>query len=199
MAVLRRFFCLELEIAAIVIGIVSLLLSFASMALASSENYVSPKPYPIVYGFIDLLASGSLIFGTIKRNRYLLLPWLVMQFIDCFIFTLIIIGGIIIATREQMQKNVTVDMADKTDEWNPQFIDTIDQNNPELNMNMIIIVLIGCCALYALCIYMMMAVASLYSRFRNENQENIVMFVRHESSPPYNFESYQSQAKSQFK
>lgn len=100
MALLRKFFCFELLTTGLIVGWLGIVESFTSVVsgfimVENIDVYINPKYFPdtdpelvrrmvinmlganIALNMIDLLASGMLVAGTVKRNRLYLLPWLI--------------------------------------------------------------------------------------------------------------------------
>lgn len=155
MAVQRRFFCLELETATLIIGFVAFLWFLVSTMAAFNDRYASP-----VLPFICLLASGSLIHGTVKRNQYFLLPWLIINFAVCVIVAAIIL--IVFITYFHV--------IDELDEMKRQIINfsRLYKIFDAIRILGIVAFIIGAAG-YSLVVYMYMGIASLYSKLSDEN------------------------------
>jgi len=110
----QKFFCWELLTAGLIIGWLGVLESIPSIVssalmLANVDTYFDPSKFPdydpavmrqvvinimgtnIAFNVIDLLASGMLIVGTIKKNRLFLLPWLVNTGLSLLFFIIVTI------------------------------------------------------------------------------------------------------------
>ncbi|XP_055323972.1 uncharacterized protein LOC129578824 [Sitodiplosis mosellana] len=110
----RKFFCFDLYTTGLLIGWLGLAESitsciFSILMLENVDTIITTKDFPdvdivalrksvvtilgtyIAFNVIDLLASGLLIAGTVKRNRLLIIPWLINSFIS-LLFNAIAIG-----------------------------------------------------------------------------------------------------------
>lgn len=143
MATLRKFFWLELETGAFCIGILGI--------FGSLTNLVSNEPTSM-QSLAYLLACASLIFGTMKRIHYYLLPWIILDFIGIILATFFIISLIILFffDNEKMHRG----------------FEPLTRGHTSIE-GFCFTVLI---AIYALLIYMLMAVSSLYVVFKKEHQ-----------------------------
>lgn len=175
MAVLRRFFCFELETAALSIGSIAFFFSLVLSAAAINDRHTSAVSY-----LIFLLASGLLIWGTIKRNQYFLLPWMIIHFAVCVIATLVFFATIVVAT----DKITGIELS-KGENTNHEAI--------KKKFSFVIVEIIFGFG-YALVVYIYMAIASLHSKLEDEEQQNAVgdenqqkidMAAHHDSPPPY--------------
>lgn len=106
MVLVEKFFCFDLYTTGLLIGWLGLAESiisciFSLVMLENVDAMITPENFPdiddikpiqktfvtmlsayIAFNIIDLLASGLLITGTVKRNRLLLLPWLINSLIS---------------------------------------------------------------------------------------------------------------------
>lgn len=184
MAVLRRFLCLELETTALVIGFISILLS-AILRIA----FDAPRGPCLVW----LLVSWLLIYGTAKRNRYFLIPWLIMHFIVCGIAALsfLIVFVTIVVSIEKVDKlRLNINYFD-------QYYGMSESEAKRSTADRVIVgIIYG--AVCVLVVYMFKAIASLYSQLRDEeqqeavgygNQQKIEMSAQDIPPPPYNIET----------
>lgn len=142
MATLRNFFWLELETGAFCIGILGI---FGSLTSLYSNEATSMQS--LAY----LLACASLIFGTMKRIHFYLLPWIILDFIGIILttFSIIILIILFFFDQEKMHRG---------------FESFTSHTSIEVFCFTVLI------AIYALLIYMFMAVSSLYVVFKKEHQ-----------------------------
>lgn len=150
MPALRKFFCLQLETGVLCIGILGILGSLVKYYDSTNPTY---RPGPIET-LVYILICALLIFGTIKRNHYYLLPWLILTYIGIIVTSLVILTIIVLSfiNYEEMQRAVEKN---------------IGTYNSSQNTFLIFFSLL--IAVYALMIYMYMAVSSLFSTFKKEN------------------------------
>jgi len=131
----QKFFCFDLYTTGLLIGWLGLAESitsciFSILMLENVDTMITPKDFPdvdivqfrksvvtilgmyIAFNMIDLLASGLLITGTVKRNRLLIIPWLINSFIS-LLFNAVAIGFALsqVATSESTNYTAVISFA----------------------------------------------------------------------------------------
>lgn len=150
MPVLRKFFCLQLETGVLCIGILGILGSLMRYYDSTNPTF---RPGPIETS-VYILVLALLIFGTIKRNHYYLLPWLILTYIGIIVTSLVILTIIVLTFINYGEMRRAVEK-------------TVGTYHSGQSTFLIFLTLLF--AVYALMIYMYMAVSSLFSTFKKEN------------------------------
>lgn len=159
MATLRKFFWLELETGALCIGILGIFGSLMKFHFLNDRYYEPISMQALVY----IVACALLIFGTMKRVHYYLLPWLILSFIGIILTTFVVVSTIILLCFHNDQMHRAVQQTTRV------YIS-------EQRFESFVVFFTVLIAIYALLIYMFMAISSLYVMFKNEHQR-IVGFL----------------------
>ncbi|XP_031618156.1 uncharacterized protein LOC116337618 [Contarinia nasturtii] len=126
----QKFFCFDLYTTGLLIGWLGLAESitsciFSILMIENIDSLVTPKNFPnedinslrhsfvivlgtyIAFNIIDLLASGLLIAGTVKRNRLLVIPWLINTFISLAFNAIAAATSLYLTITSQHMDNIT--------------------------------------------------------------------------------------------
>lgn len=162
--VLRKCCCFELETGVMIIGYlggIGLLLSMTGSYSEFSMNRITSQSLAarLVLSFIHLLIYVSLIHGTTKKDRYLLLPWLILNYLLAILTGFfLVVSFIILIIYAYDSKAFTTSI----------FEDNLifDERILKLSTSVLVLWFVLCCILYAISIYILMVVYSLYVKFK---------------------------------
>lgn len=143
--------CCELETGVLTIAFLGIFGVLGHFVTILSKMPNDANGYFVAASIIGLLSVllvyGLLVFGAIKRRPSYLLPWLVIAFIGNIIYGLVIVGFAI------------------------KMISSLDSSSKDFSAQLpfVITAIIVIASIYALSIYIYMAVYSLYAKLKNQN------------------------------
>lgn len=166
----KKFFCFELEVAALLMGYLGSILCVLSIVAAITELIISdlqPKAQIIAFSIIffqliQLTFFGILIHGTKTRDHtYLLIWWIFSKTMNIIIAIVIFIAIYIIFDHNSDDINTAVK--------NDQMIIRVGNRIVVLSFMMFIILYVLVLVIYLSNVYVSVAIYSFYREIKNEH------------------------------